>query len=223
MNNIILYISNTNNLNNPEIFKQGYETLIEERQKKVDEYKFFKDKVLSLGAGLLLQKALEDENISIEKCQYKYNEHKKPYIIADEKIIHFNLSHSGEYVICAISNSEVGCDIEKIETANFKTAKRFFSKNEYEIIMQEENLEKRNGLFYRFWTLKESFIKAAGIGLSLPLNKFQIILQNEISIIQNFNKDNYYFTEYNEISGYKCAVCSKEFEYKVKTISYTLP
>ena len=87
--------------------------------------------------------------------------------------MHFNLSHSGSYAVCAVSDAPVGVDIEvRRKNTNLKVAKRFFSQAENDYIDSFETLESREDAFYRIWTLKEAFVKATGEGLSRPLNEF---------------------------------------------------
>ena len=146
--------------------------------------------------------------------------------------LHFNISHAEDYVICAISACEIGCDIEKIRSADLRIAERFFCPEEYSHIAHQASDAERDLLFYRYWTLKESFIKATGMGLNLPFNEFCIELGEEslaeiceeihavlgeespdklgedIHIRQSFDQRKYSFTEFSSISGYCCAVCT---------------
>ena len=205
-----LYIASVKPLSDKALFKVAYDKLPAWRQEKVDEQKFAKGKALSMGAGLLLDYALSNAGINPKDAQIDYGEHEKPYIKGSN--IYFNLSHSEEYVICAISNYEIGCDIEKIDSGGEKIAKRFFHEKEFDRIASSENEAEKLELFYELWTLKESFIKVTGQGLHLPLSSFQIIIGDEITIEQAFNNKEYYFQEFNVVSGYKCAVCTTEKE-----------
>ena len=123
--------------------------------------------------------------------------------------LEFNLSHSGDYAICAISDDEVGCDIEKIKDVNLKIAKRFFSEEEY------NNVLKDNKLFFRYWTLKESYLKAKGIGIK-GLDNAKI----DIESLTLINDDKYHLYELNIIDGYNIALClsnNENYEYKIIT------
>ncbi|MBQ0099626.1 MAG: 4'-phosphopantetheinyl transferase superfamily protein [Firmicutes bacterium] len=180
-----------------------YLGLSKERKEKVDRLRFDVDKRLSIMAEVLLKYALKNEGIELKKILIDKNG--KPYI----NEIHFNISHSNNYVALAISKEEVGCDIEKITDINLDIAKRYFSDEEYKEIMACENREK---LFFRYWTLKESFLKAIGYGLNKPLDSFTIKIGKEITIEQNLVKDNFYFFEYKTVKDYAFSVCSKERE-----------
>ena len=85
--------------------------------------------------------------------------------------MHFNISHSGEWVLGILSEKECGIDVELVKEAQMDVAKRFFAKEEYQMLLQEEG-EARKALFYELWTLKESYVKYKGMGLALPFHQF---------------------------------------------------
>ena len=201
MNNNYLYICNTSVLDNKEVYDKAYNSLSQQRKEKVDKFKFLKDKKLSILSEVLLKEAFNSLNIN-SSFNYKYNKQGKPYL-EDIGNIKFNISHSGEYVICLVSNDEVGCDIEEIKDINLNIANKFFYNTEYTNIFNSSN---KIDTFYRYWTLKESFIKSVGLGLSLDLNSFEIVLNDSISVRQSLNNNNYYFKEI-DVKGYKCSLC----------------
>nr|WP_237391871.1 4'-phosphopantetheinyl transferase superfamily protein [Paenibacillus dendrobii] len=88
--------------------------------------------------------------------------------------MHFNISHSGEWVVCALDSLPVGVDVEEIKEAPFEISKRFFSREERTFLFNEAE-EVRNESFYYIWTLKESYIKAIGQGLSYGLESFTVL------------------------------------------------
>lgn len=218
MENTILYIFNVEKLYDEQEFCSIYSILDRNSQEKIDTLKQKKDKVLSLAGAILLKYALKENNIN--NFDYNYNENNKPYL----KDVFFNKSHSGNYVICALSDSEIGIDIEKIENFNIKIAKRFFTKNEYEFINSKQTDKEKEDVFFRLWTLKESFVKATGTGLSFPLNKFEINIENGITINQNYDNKKYYFSEISDIPNYKISICIQNCNEKVfvKFVDYNL-
>ncbi len=198
-----LYAASTEILNSPSFFEKAFRKATPYRKEKTERYKFIKDKNLSLGAEMLLFYALSD--IGYNKIpEYIFGKNGKPYL--KDRDIFFNLSHSEEYVLCGISSSEIGCDIQKIEGFDLKLSERFFTENEHKKILFAENGNK-DRMFYRIWTLKESFIKAKGEGLNIPLDSFEILPQ-KIPKVKHTGETELYFKEFSDINGYCCSVCS---------------
>jgi 4'-phosphopantetheinyl transferase len=108
---------------------------------------------------------------------FDVNEYGKPILLRQDGIC-FNISHSANWVVCAIDNNTVGIDVEFIKPIDIKIAERFFSKTECFDLMNEPE-DTRIKYFYMLWTLKESYIKAEGKGLSIPLNSFNIKINND--------------------------------------------
>lgn len=91
-------------------------------------------------------------------------EHGKPYLKRFPQIC-FNISHSNGIAVCAISQSEVGIDVERIGTFRSAVARRVLTEKEIEFLETLAEHE-RGEMFYRFWTLKESYLKLDGSGLA---------------------------------------------------------
>ncbi len=205
MNKTNVYVADTKLLKDKDVFGELYQTVSPDRQRKIDAFRFEKDKRLCLAAELLLKKGLSDAGI--ESFNVKCGVFGKPYI--ENEGICFNLSHSEEMVLCAVSSKEVGCDVEKITDIDLEIAKRFFYTTEYDAIMAAQSYEERCHTFFRLWTLKESFMKATGLGMKLPLDRFRIDISGaEITVFQSVDKKRYFLKEYHFHNGYKYAVCS---------------
>ena len=160
--------------------KRAYALVSQNRREKIDYYRFEKDKKLSAGAYLLLRKMLEAENIT--KPSFKTEKYGKPYISNLENI-YFSLSHSGKMVLCAVSDREVGADIEFVDSEiDLNIARLYFYNSEYENIMNAENPPDE---FFRYWVLKESYMKYTGLGMNLKLDAFEIIMKDKISLKNN--------------------------------------
>lgn len=192
-----IYISNIKNLRDPIDDLDILGVLPEYRKNKILRLPNALSRKQSLGAGLLLNKILNKYNIN--HTDISFNEYDKPLV----DNLYFNLSHSKDYVICVISDKQVGCDIEKIKKANKKLAERFFNRDELLFLNNSNNYDLD---FYRLWTIKESYIKMLGKGLSIPLNSFRVRL-NEKKID---DKNNILTTYINEIKydDYQIAVSS---------------
>ena len=187
------------NVDNLDLAK-SFKLLSLNRRDKVDNFRFERDKKLSSGAYLLLKKLLDEYGLT--NPTFKFGKYGKAYISNSENI-YFNLSHSSKLVVCAISDREVGVDVEYIDpTIDLNIAKNYFYNSEYENIMNSKNPSDE---FFKYWVLKESYMKYTGLGFNLKLDSFEILMDNEIRLK---NDDNLQFSLF-DIDGYKLAVCSK--------------
>lgn len=203
----LLLAADVSALEDEFLFEAAYAKASVERKLKTDRYRFRRDKNASLGAELLLRRALN--RFGVSKPVFAYGEAGKPYLAGEDGVF-FNLSHSGRFVLCAASEHELGADIEAVRGADLKIAQRFFCESEAAHVAAQETEPERNELFFRYWTLKESFLKATGVGLRLPLRDFEIVLDGGISVRQSVDSRSFFFREYEEISGCKCAVCKTD-------------
>lgn len=152
------------------------------RRDKAARFKFDNDRIRCLAAYLLATFAIcsfsgcESGDIKIARGEYG-----KPELIYPKGCF-FNISHSGDYVVCAVSDKPVGIDIQEKSRDCIDIAQRYFAPDEYKYIINlPEDL--RLGAFYEIWSLKESYIKALGMGLHKSLGSFQIMLSNgEIAV-----------------------------------------
>lgn len=98
----------------------------------------------------------------------------KPFFI-NHRDIHFSLSHSGDYIACSFSDRETGLDLQENKephTSALRIAKRFFAPLEYENLLSVQDPAEQLSLFYRLWTIKESYLKFIGCGLRGRLDSF---------------------------------------------------
>ncbi len=210
-----VYFASDEFLLDKRCFLYFYDKVSSYRKQKIDKLKMLDDKRLSLLSGLLLEYALNDVGENNKKvCD---GENGKPYLKGGD--IHFNISHSGSVAICVVSKYPVGCDVEKVKEVDLKLAKRYFHDEEIKKIFSYEKDVDRIDAFFRLWTLKESFVKAVGKGLAIPLNSFSVNLDNPPKIVGE--KDEFFFSEINCFDGYKCAVCATTNE-KVEQKAITL-
>ena len=94
--------------------------------------------------------------------------------------LRFNLSHTNGLVACAVTvGRELGIDVEHIgRPLNFDVPERFFSQQEVEDLRSLPKIDQRT-VFFDYWTLKEAYIKARGLGLALPLRHFTFVRHPE--------------------------------------------
>ena len=208
----------TEPLRDPLTAKQIYQALPDARRNRVDRYRNPEDRLRALASGALLLKLCEEGKLSPKMEDLTENPYGKPYFAAHPEIC-FSLSHSGSKVILGISDRAIGCDIEVIRDTPMiqKISRRYFSQEEYQALQDEVDPEARCRLFYRLWTLRESFIKEAGLGLYLPLQSFRIHMDAEGSAAvrlteipekkyAEFVSENVSFFEY-ELGGQYCCSC----------------
>ncbi len=212
----VLYCMDVGELADEGTFYKYYETMSGERQRKVDSLLRMEDKRLSLGAGILMDKGLSEWGLCEREAVLSYTEKGKPYL-AKHPHIHFNLSHSGSKVLAVFAGVETGCDIERQQASDLALAKRFFTPGEYAFIAGQQGKAGQDEAFTRMWTLKESFLKALGTGLLLPLNAFEIAILPEgdialdgKSVVAHFlDPEAFVFREYR-LGEYFAAVCFRE-------------
>jgi 4'-phosphopantetheinyl transferase len=111
--------------------------------------------------------------------QFAYGIYGKPRLATAEKLqLEFNLTHSGDYALCAVTkNHSIGIDIEKIRHEDpdhyLRLATRFFSKIESDALRATPVGDQRL-FFFSCWTRKEAYLKRHGLGLRLPLSGFTV-------------------------------------------------
>lgn len=192
-----------------------------EKYKKICKFRKYEDAQRSLIGDILIRYMLcKKLNIENQKLIFNSNEYGKPLLV-NYNGFYFNLSHSGEWVVCCVDDFEIGIDIEEIKPIDMSIAEHFFSKKEFINLMCKKEFE-RESYFYDLWTLKESYIKTLGKGLAIPLDSFNICIDvNNITVCSMEKLDNYYFKQYYVDKSYKLAVCSagKEFTDEIKIIN----
>lgn len=130
--------------------------------------------------------------------KYRYNKNGKPYF--SEFPFYFNLSHSGKYVLCGLSEEEIGADIQQhCACDRRRLADRFFSEGEKAALAacgEDENL------FFRLWARKEAYGKLTGEGVAHVLD---MNLMTEKHMVLNGRRVE--FEEIGDIAGYSIAFC----------------
>ncbi len=182
----------------PELMKD----FSDERKKKILRYMRTDSRKQGLGAGLLLNQVLRQYGFHMEDITY--GAHGKPEV----KGLFFNLSHSHDYILCAVSDHPVGCDIEKIGLLRPKLANRYFTDYEVDYLNQYGDIEKEDA-FYRIWTMKESYVKMMGEGIQLGLKRCEFQIGDSVCVYLDGKQSDCHIKEYR-LEGYKVSVCAKE-------------
>lgn len=194
----------------PFIFNELVKYISKERKAKIRRFVNDKDKYSGLISEILIRNIIYDElNMNNNDIFFEKNEFGKPFLKGYDNF-HFNISHSGEWIVCVVDEKNIGIDIEKIQHINYRElAQRFFTEKEYKFIL-EARLNDQLKNFYRIWTLKESYIKADGRGLSIPLESFtiEIINSKSIDVVTTNSLNKFYFKEFDIDCLYKMSICS---------------
>ena len=147
--------------------------LYPERRERVKAFRREEPAYVSMTAGLLLQELVQNRlGISPSELELEKSECGKPSVKGHSDF-YFNLSHAGDYVVLGHGDAPIGVDIERIREKNEKVAKRCFTEQEYAYVLGGDEDTQRSR-FYRFWTMKEAYLKLTGQGISVPLNSFEI-------------------------------------------------
>lgn len=209
-----------------DIWNSAIKCLDRDRLGKLEMIKVLNKKAACVGAGILLQWAFlqwkeekadviyakEFQKISIVTLkdivkkikspfdfEIYFGPHGKPYI--KEQPFFYNISHSGDYVFCAVSGQEIGADIQKkISGGEKRVAERFFSKEEAAAIRGLCDDTVKRDLFYRLWTRKEALGKLSGDGIASCVDKCLLDLDKDIA-------GNYIWEEYDMIPDYDIVCC----------------
>ena len=225
-----VYIASVEALDAPELYAAAYCIVSPARREKTDRLHFPKDRKLSLGAELLFRYALrqnaqnfsrktaacpdfrsEKNSILPADCAAFRAGSELPLIYGDcgkpalaGGGLFFNLSHAGSYAMCALSDGEVGCDLEEIRRADTAIAERFFSEEENDDIRAALTEEEQKKCFTRIWTRRESYGKLLGKGLITDDRSGESgsrfpALPKEPEV---------YFTEYDALPDYAVCICT---------------
>jgi 4'-phosphopantetheinyl transferase len=169
--------------------------LPKETQTRILRYRRWEDRQAGVFGKLLLMEGLKGFGYTPNVLSWIGSDgYGRPLIDCP---LDFNLSHSGEYVVCAVSEGvRVGIDIEKRKAFSFMDLADCFSAEEWEEMAKSQS---REATFYDFWTIKESVLKADGRGLSIPMS--QVLTENGRA---RLNGATWYFMKLDFGANYSC-------------------
>lgn len=166
------------------IFRYLMQFVPEEKRKRIlrQRVKQNADNML-VGAVLAKYMLLKYFQIPFSKQHISYGHYGKPYL-RDYPNAQFNISHSGQFVACAISDRPIGVDIQEIVPYRRDVAKRVFDQEE---LFQIESSPDPSAEFTKFWTQKEAYLKMLGIGLSDNLDEKILLIQSKVQTARYMN------------------------------------
>lgn len=178
--------------------------------KRIKRFVRKEDRVRSLVGHALARWMLgEQTGVEPQTIHFAEGAHGKPYW-PDRPDVHFNVSHSGDWVVAVVDDADVGIDIERIRRPDLKVAERFFAPQEYATLLRLQDERARTEFFFELWTLKESYVKALGFGLSYSFGRFCVLpAKGMIRIDDPSAPIAYYARSCPAPEGYKLAVCGR--------------
>jgi 4'-phosphopantetheinyl transferase len=192
-----------------EVREKLFALLPESQVSNIQRFKRLADEQRSLLGEILSRHILgEKTGINIHDLKITKSVKGKPRL-KNQQGIFYNISHSGHWVVAAIGDNPVGIDVEEIKEPVYRIAERYFSRVELEALNQLSDAQKQER-FFDLWTLKESYLKMLGKGLTRSLGSFSIVKKiNGYQLIEHNNaKENVFFIQYTIEPHYKLSVCS---------------
>lgn len=162
-------------VDNHEVLSQYIPLLNSEELAKQQRYKFAKDRHDALITRAFIRDLLSYyAEVKPKDWEFEKGEKGKPEVINCPIPLRFNISHTKNLIICAVTlTDDIGCDVENMTRGNdvLAIAERYFAEQESDELFSLAK-ELQRDRFFDYWTLKESYIKAWGLGLSIPLTDF---------------------------------------------------
>ncbi len=153
-----------------------------------------------IAADMLCRNMISEKcGIPEEKIVFSRNAFGKPF--AENADVFFSISHCGDFVACAVSDNEIGIDLEKIRSIRFRAAEKFSTASELEYIGNDLTR------FFRVWTLKEAFFKCKGTGLGADIKSVFFTFDGEDITCSEIGYELFAPTF---ADGYICSVCIKK-------------
>lgn len=146
----------------------------EERRLRAERLARQEDALRCLASEALLRYALRKCGLD-DTLTPRIADKGKPYVEAEH--FHYNISHSGDWVVIAYGERQVGVDVEKIDRGAHRDAiaQKHFTPAEQSILFDDTaSEEERTSRFTLLWTRKESYVKYTGQGLSCALSTFSV-------------------------------------------------
>ena len=210
-----------------EVIQHCRESLATDEIERADRFYFDKDRNgFTVARGALRQLLGAYLNLAPRVVNFTYGPQGKPALAVPQSSsgVRFNLSHSGEIALLAVSRDrELGIDVERIRAdfASGEIATRFFSPEEC-AKLEQVPANASVDAFFNCWARKEAYIKARGEGLSIPLDSFEVAFApgEKPALLQVKTGDQHFsrwhFHELHPGPGYKAALAVEGNDHKLR-------
>ena len=192
---------------------------------------FAADRVQYLVTRALVRTVLSQyAAVTPEAWNFETNAYGRPYAVNREALydgLSFNISHTRSLIVLAITKRcAVGVDVENLVSREpaFEVANSYFATEEAATLRGLAHNEQRYR-FFEYWTLKESYIKARGVGLSLPLDRFRFEYPTDNSVALTAGKDvdadagRWQFWLFQPRPEYLVSLCAEKFSTEPTKVS----
>ena len=154
-------------------YQKWYRQMSKEKQNRVDKLRLDADKKRTVAGEMLARKAIAEYlGVNAEDIIFAFGENGKPYV--KDLNVEFNISHSGDFAVCAVNETPIGIDVEKLRPVDLRVAKRVCDKEELFYLFGKAPeasefvyTEKKELItrFFEIWTAKEACVKQIGSGI----------------------------------------------------------
>ena len=168
-----------------------------------------------MAAELLREEMQNEYHLDVDWGYIRKNAWGKPYL-SDRPDIHYSISHCRGGVALSVSSGKTGIDIENVRAFSMTTARKVLSDDEMFMITRSVCPERE---FFKLWTLKESYVKAVGTGLSYPLKNISFSIDQDLTV--QCNRKGCLFCIFEKDPRFVAAVCCLTKEDRIKeTVRY---
>ena len=213
------YVVNIGRFEEETAYREALSVVSEYRRHKIAALKHEKEKKRSLGAAFALNAALACHGLCEKDMEYVLGSQGKPALRGYPEL-HFSLSHAGDYAVCSMGERETGCDIERVRPGKMRVADRFYTEEEKDWLYRAKEPKERESRMFRLWTMKESFLKVTGRGMSLSMRDFTALpekggmgsVKHSINNICDYLKEYDLPAVFGETERYRICVCQEAAE-----------
>lgn len=216
---IHLWLAFLDEITDPCLLREYRRLLSKEEVQQQQHFYFERDRHRYLVTRAMVRTVLS-RYADVEPGEWRFtvNAYGKPSIDvahAAARKIEFNVSHAGGLVVLAVAHERaLGVDVENVRSqrAAVEIADRFFAPEELQALHALPKAEQPQR-FFEYWTLKESYVKARGMGLSIALDRFAFLMEDRAQIRLTIdrrlgdNPERWAFWQFEPAPGYLLALC----------------
>lgn len=229
---IHLWLAYLDEITDPRLLDEYRRLLSREELRKQQRFYFERDRHRYLVTRAMVRTVLSRyANVEPGEWRFNVNPYGKPSIAAEHAAargIEFNVSHTDGFVVMGVAlDRALGVDIENViaRQADIDVADRYFAPQEV-AALRALPPKQQYQRFFEYWTLKESYIKARGMGLSIPLDRFWFHLSTDVRLqltdAASDRADRWTFWQLRPALTCLAAICAERHEQPLSVIAQRL-